>query len=103
MELLANPKQELYSAQIELKSEESPELSDAASISITVGFAVISIACIIVLMVLITIRRDVQPLKIKSPRLILLSMLGNLIIIFSVCIIQVTEEQCINIQTVKKS
>ena len=78
-------------------------MNDAASISITVCFAAIAIAGIIALMVLITIRRDVQPLKIKSPRLMLLSMFGNLIIIFSVCIIQVTEEKCINIQTVHKS
>ena len=83
-----------------LDSHQVPVMNDKASISITVSLAVISIACIIALMVLILIRRDIQPLKIKSPRLMLLSMFGNMVIIFTVTIIQVTEEKCINIKNV---
>ena len=80
-----------------------PFMSDDASISITLTLAGFSICYIVLLMVLILYRREVQPLKIKSPRLMLLSMFGNLWIIISVSIIQVTEEKCINKVSVEKS
>ena len=80
-----------------------PFMSDDASISITLTLAGVSICYIVLLMVLILYRREVQPLKIKSPRLMLLSMFGNLWIIISVSIIQVTEEKCINKVSVDKS
>lgn len=79
-----------------------PFMSDDASISITLTLAGFSICYIVLLMVLILYRREVQPLKIKSPRLMLLSMFGNLWIIISVSIIQVTEEKCINKASVDK-
>ena len=80
-----------------------PFMSDDASISITLTLAGVSICYIVLLMVLILYRREVQPLKIKSPRLMLLSMFANLWIIISVSIIQVTEEKCINKVSVEKS
>ena len=49
-----------------------------------------------ILMVLIAYRKEMQSLKIKSPRLMLLSIFANLFIIISVSVIQLSEEKCVN-------
>ena len=56
----------------------------------------VSMVYVIALIVLILTRREMLPIKIKSPRLMLLSIFANLFIIISVSIIQVSEEHCVN-------
>ena len=65
--------------------------------------ATISFIYILILMVLLIMRREMQPLKIKSPRLMLLSIFANLLIIMSVTVIQLTEEECVNKKNIDQS
>lgn len=48
------------------------------------------------LMVLVFLRQEMQPLKIKSPRLLLICIFANLFIIISVSVVQLSEEKCVN-------
>ena len=64
-----------------------PILTTTASLTMILILASISIIYVIGLMVLITYRQEMQPLKIKSPRLMLLSIFANLFIIISVSVI----------------
>ena len=62
-------------------------LSENTSLILILILASISAAYIVILMAFVIVRREMQPLKIKSPRLMLLSIAANLIIIASVTII----------------
>ena len=73
-----------------------PILTQQASLLLILILSAISIVYVTVLMVLITYRKEMQPLKIKSPRLMLLSIFANLFIIVSVSVIQLSEEKCVN-------
>ena len=45
---------------------------------------------------LVCARMEKQPVKIKSPKLMLLSIFANLFIIISVSAVQLSEEKCVN-------
>jgi len=65
----------------------SAVLTDDASIILVQVLASVSAVLIFAVMVMVWARREVQPLKIKSPRLMLLSIFANLFIIVTVSII----------------
>lgn len=73
-----------------------PILSKTASLTLILVLSCFSIIYVIGLMILIIARKEMQPLKIKSPRLMLLSIFANLFIIISVSTIQLSEEECVN-------
>ena len=60
------------------------------------SLASFSIVYVATIMMLILLRQEKQPLKIKSPRLMLLCIFANLTIIISVSVVQLSEEKCIN-------
>ena len=64
-----------------------PVLTEPASLTLILVLAGFSIFYVTGLMVLIISRSEMQPLKIKSPRLMLLSIFANLFIIISVSVI----------------
>ena len=74
-----------------------PILTVNASLTLILVLAAFSVVYVMILMVLIFYRKEMQPLKIKSPRLMLLSVFANLCIIISVSVIQLSEEKCVNI------
>ena len=74
-----------------------PIMGVNASLTLILVLAAFSVVYVMILMVLIFYRKEMQPLKIKSPRLMLLSVFANLCIIISVSVIQLSEEKCVNI------
>ena len=71
-------------------------LNEESSLALILCLAIISIVYTFGLMVLVFARKEMQPLKIKSPHLLLLSIFANLFIIMSVSVIQLAEEKCVN-------
>ena len=75
-----------------------PWLSEPASLALIMILACLSIVYVSILTYLIFKRQEMQPLKIKSPRLMGLSIFANLFIIIQVSIIQLQEETCVNVE-----
>ena len=73
-----------------------PILNERSSLALILSLASISVVYVAILTVLIYCRQEMQPLKIKSPRLLLMCVFANLFIIISVSIIQLAEEKCVN-------
>ena len=76
---------------------QEPILSHHTSLVLILSLATVSIVYVTVLIFLIIKRREMLPIKIKSPKLMLLSITANLFIILAVGVIQLSEEQCVNL------
>ena len=68
-------------------SWQQPILSFEANLILILILACCSIVYVTVLIVLIVYRREMLPIKIKSPKLMLLSIIANLFIIVAVGVI----------------
>ena len=75
---------------------EKKDLTERTNVIILI---VIVLSCTIgacVLLAQLFMRRDIQPLKIKSPRLLIVSVAANLFIIIMLAIVQIEQEICVN-------
>jgi TctA family transporter len=85
---------------------EDPLISNAASETLTIVFSIIAILALATLGYGVHMQANVQPIKIKSPKLILLFIFANILAILLLCIVQLNEDKCIQntveIETCKK-
>ncbi len=74
---------------------EEPLISNAASETLTIVFSIIAILALATLGYGVHMQANVQPIKIKSPKLILLFIFANILAILLLCIVQLSEDKCI--------
>lgn len=63
----------------------TPQHETTAKVWFTVGASIVSILCFSII-VLICLRKNMQPLKKKSPQLIIASVIGNFLIILNLTV-----------------
>ena len=73
-------------------------ISNAASETLTIVFSTIAILALATLGYGVHMQANVQPIKIKSPKLILLFIFANILAILLLCIVQLNEDKCIQKQ-----
>ena len=73
-------------------------ISNAASETLTIVFSTIAILALATLGYGVHMQANVQPIKIKSPKLILLFIFANILAIMLLCIVQLNEDKCIQTQ-----
>lgn len=76
-------------------------ISNAASETLTIVFSIIAILALATLGYGVHIQANVQPIKIKSPKLILLFIFANILAILLLCIVQLNEDKCIQNTVIK--
>ena len=81
----------LTSMQLE-KSSSSSNWSNAATLALVLG--TISVAAIGVLLFYVAKRREIQPLKIKSPLLLAMFLFGNMTTIILLMLVMINAEVC---------
>ena len=77
----------------------NPVLDENSSLTLILILAISSGVYVCILIAMLIARREMQPLKIKSPNLMIISIFAQLFIIVSVSVIQLSEEKCVNTQT----